>query len=174
MTRRPPRSTLFPYTTLFRSQGRDGQADGARRAQGEHPSRAGRDRGDHHMSRRMEIAKMYEKALFAGDRDAVGKLFHDDIVYWVAGAPRIGGEWRGREAVLDALWNREPGLGPADWGYADVWREWYEAEDRVIVEIRERSWLTSDPNDSQDRSRISDRKSTRLNSSHLVISYAVF
>src|SRR2546426_3368184 len=73
MTRRPPRSTLFPYTTLFRSQGRDGQADGARRAQGEHPSRAGRDRGDHHMSRRMEIAKMYEKALFAGDRDAVDR-----------------------------------------------------------------------------------------------------
>ena len=103
------------------------------------------------MSRRMEIAKMYEKALFAGDRDAVGKLFHDDIVYWVAGAPRIGGEWRGREAVLDALWNREPGLGPADWGYADVWREWYEAEDRVIVEIRERSWLTSDPNDLMDQ-----------------------
>ena len=102
------------------------------------------------MSRRMEIAKMYEKALFAGDRDAVGKLFHDDIGYWVAGAPRIGGEWRGREAVLDALSNREPGLGPADWGYEDVWREWYDAEDRVIVEIRERSWLTSDPNDLMD------------------------
>src|SRR5690348_17635913 len=27
MIRRPPRSTLFPYTTLFRSQ-RDGDADG--------------------------------------------------------------------------------------------------------------------------------------------------
>src|SRR5690242_21370612 len=31
MLRRPPRSTLFPYTTLFRSQGRDDQhAPGAR------------------------------------------------------------------------------------------------------------------------------------------------
>src|SRR3712207_8851569 len=26
MIRRPPRSTLFPYTTLFRSQGREGSA----------------------------------------------------------------------------------------------------------------------------------------------------
>src|SRR3989442_9713498 len=27
MIRRPPRSTLFPYTTLFRSQGREHQPD---------------------------------------------------------------------------------------------------------------------------------------------------
>src|SRR5688572_32069801 len=32
MTRRPPRSTLFPYTTLFRSRGGD---EGAVRAAGE-------------------------------------------------------------------------------------------------------------------------------------------
>src|SRR2546429_5209824 len=32
MIRRPPRSTLFPYTTLFRSKGlRDSGANGARR-----------------------------------------------------------------------------------------------------------------------------------------------
>src|SRR5258708_8860351 len=29
MIRRPPRSTLFPYTTLFRSRGRRGQGRGA-------------------------------------------------------------------------------------------------------------------------------------------------
>jgi len=103
------------------------------------------------MSRRMEIAKAYEKALFAGKRDEVGSYFTDDVVYWVAGQPRIGGEWRGREAVLDALWNREPGLGAADWGYEDVWREWYDADDRVIVEIRERSWLKSAPKDVMDQ-----------------------
>src|SRR2546427_6077507 len=28
MIRRPPRSTLFPYTTLFRSRGLDGRAHG--------------------------------------------------------------------------------------------------------------------------------------------------
>ena len=103
------------------------------------------------MSRRLEVAQAYEKALFAGDRAGVAATFTDDVVYWVAGKPRIGGEWRGREAVLDALWNRESGLGATDWGYEDVWRVWYEALDRVIVEIRERSWLKSDPTDVMDQ-----------------------
>src|SRR5687767_15640208 len=34
MIRRPPRSTLFPYTTLFRSQGRAGGCDGSVRSRG--------------------------------------------------------------------------------------------------------------------------------------------
>src|SRR2546423_10097749 len=43
MIRRPPRSTLFPYTTLFRSQGDRGRPVGnARRAGG--VGRRGRDR----------------------------------------------------------------------------------------------------------------------------------
>jgi ketosteroid isomerase-like protein len=103
------------------------------------------------MTKRLEVAQAYEKALFAGDREGVGRLFTDDVVYWVAGAPPIGGEWSGRERVLDALWNREFGLGAADWGYEDVWRDWYEAEGRVIVEIRERSWLDSSPDDVMDQ-----------------------
>lgn len=103
------------------------------------------------MSRRMEIAKAYEKALFAGDRGGVGRLFTGDIVYWVAGRPPIGGEWQGRDRVLDAFWNREFGLGQADWGYEDVWRDWYDADERVIVEIRERSWLKSAPQDVMDQ-----------------------
>lgn len=103
------------------------------------------------MTDRLEVAKTYEAALFAGDRAAVERVFHEDIVYWVAGAPPMGGEWRGRERVLDALWNREPGLGPADWGSEEVWRNWYSAENRVIVEIRERSWLKSAPADVMDQ-----------------------
>src|SRR5256886_10721082 len=103
------------------------------------------------MSDRMQCARAYEKALVAGDREGVSRRFTDDVVYWVAGAPPIGGEWTGRERVLDALWNREPGLGAADWGYEDVWRDWYDADDRVIIEIRERSWLKSDPKDVMDQ-----------------------
>src|SRR6201989_3694908 len=34
MIRRPPRSTLFPYTTLFRSQGRRRRLDGGRFSEG--------------------------------------------------------------------------------------------------------------------------------------------
>jgi ketosteroid isomerase-like protein len=103
------------------------------------------------MSDRMRIARAYEASLFAGRMDEVGAAFTDDVVYWVAGEPPIGGEWRGRDAVLRAMANREPGLGAADWGYEDVWRVWYEADERVIVEIRERSWLRSAPDDVMDQ-----------------------
>jgi ketosteroid isomerase-like protein len=103
------------------------------------------------MPSRLEIAQAYERALFAGRMDEVGRRFTDDIVYWVAGKPPIGGEWRGRDAVLRAFANREPGLGAADWGSEDVWRDWYEADERVIVEVRERSWLKSAPNDVMDQ-----------------------
>lgn len=99
----------------------------------------------------MLVAKAYEKALFAGRMDEVGGYFTDDITYWVAGDPRLGGQWRGRDAVLHALANREAGLGEADWGYEDVARDWYDADERVIVEIRERSWLQSDPGDVMDQ-----------------------
>jgi len=103
------------------------------------------------MTGRMQVARAYEKALFAERMKEVGGYFTDDVVYWVAGAPPLGGEWRGREAVVRALANREPGLGAADWGYEDVSREWYDADERVIVEIRERSWLRSDPSDVMDQ-----------------------
>src|SRR4029453_9951149 len=99
----------------------------------------------------MRVARAYEVSLFAGRMDEVGAAFTDDVVYWVAGAPPIGGERRGREAVLRAMAQREFGLGAADWGYEDVWREWYEADERIIVEIRERSWLRSAPEDVMDQ-----------------------
>jgi len=100
---------------------------------------------------RLAIAHAYEAALFAGNMEEVARYFTDDVVYWVAGAPPIGGEWRGRDAVVRAIADREPGLGAADWGYEDVWREWYAADERVIVEIRERSWLKSAPDDVMDQ-----------------------
>lgn len=103
------------------------------------------------MRKRMEIARLYERALLAGRLDEVAEYFTEDIVYWVAGAPPIGGEWRGRDAVLRAFADREFGLGPGDWHAEDVRREWYDADDRVIVEIRERSWLTGAPDDVIDQ-----------------------
>ena len=100
----------------------------------------------------MRIARAYEAALFAGRMDEVGGYLAEDVVYWVAGRPPIGGEWRGRDAVLRAFQHREFGLGSADWGYEDLERTWYEAaDDRVIVEIRERSWLETAPDDVLDQ-----------------------
>ena len=103
------------------------------------------------MTDRLAIAHAYEKALFAGRMDEVGSYFTDDVVYWIAGAPPLGGEWRGRDAVIRAFNNREFGLGAADWGYEEVWRDWYSAGERVIVEIREKSWLKSAPRDLMDQ-----------------------
>ena len=103
------------------------------------------------MTDRLAIAKAYEKALFEGRMQDVGRLFTDDVRYWVAGAPPIGGEWEGRAAVLRAFERREFGLGAADWGYEELWRDWYTADERVIVEIRERSWLRAAPEDVIDQ-----------------------
>lgn len=101
---------------------------------------------------RLSIAHAYERDLFAGAWDAVGELLTEDVSYWVAGAPPIGGEWHGRSAVIRAFANREFGLGAADWGHEDVSRTWSAAgEDRVVVEIREKSWLQSDPADVMDQ-----------------------
>src|SRR3712207_7023048 len=47
MIRRPPRSTLFPYTTLFRSRHHPGHVLGPRGRRGDllHPRRLGAERG---------------------------------------------------------------------------------------------------------------------------------
>src|SRR2546425_6058794 len=71
MIRRPPRSTLFPYTTLFRSRrrpdrepgiagGRDGRGSHRRRVQ-DHPARPaprdpGEDRSEEHTSELQSLA----------------------------------------------------------------------------------------------------------------------
>src|SRR3712207_7706967 len=53
MMRRPPRSTLFPYTTLFRSRGRRGE----RRGGGTSPARAARrDRRVRHVGGPVSVA----------------------------------------------------------------------------------------------------------------------
>src|SRR5256885_10178687 len=101
MIRRPPRSTLFPYTTLFRSA--EGLANSVQ-------SEAGSQGLD---------AAAAKHAL-----------------------PVVNSEWFARGDSL-------PGLGAAP--------EFMQA-------------IFS----AQEKSPPQDRKSTRLNSSHLVISYAVF
>ena len=43
------------------------------------------------MTERLAIAQAYEKALFAGRMEEVGRYFTDDVRYWVAGTKPIGG-----------------------------------------------------------------------------------
>src|SRR5256885_9663717 len=101
MIRRPPRSTLFPYTTLFRSEGGD---------------------------------QLLEELV-------IGKLYDFDLDVGLLLIERCD---RFERCVFVALDRRDRDLGR-------------------LVRLVGRSG-----------SLAPDRKSTRLNSSHLVISYAVF
>jgi len=104
------------------------------------------------MSSALEIAKKYEAALFAGRMDEVAGYFTEDAKYWVAGPIPIGGTWTGPAEIVRAFEKREFGLGSADWGYDEVWRDWRASgDDMVTVEIRERSWLKSSPDDVMDQ-----------------------
>src|SRR5256885_11206429 len=100
MIRRPPRSTLFPYTTLFRSNKEGG-------------------------------------ALLIGTK---GKLLHDTYGF----KPRL------LPKSLHDSFGSPPQKLP-----------------RIAQEAHEMNWVDAAKGKA-------DRKSTRLNSSHLVISYAVF
>src|SRR3712207_7066017 len=64
MIRRPPRSTLFPYTTLFRSLGAEDEVDAGARA------RAVRDGT-------REFGEFHEGGLAGGARERHGVLHHE-------------------------------------------------------------------------------------------------
>src|SRR5256885_11507355 len=118
MIRRPPRSTLFPYTTLFRSVQRLAQEMGG-------PGVA------------------VEQHVLPGNQHVVED--HDGVHFVEAMAQRmVLGRCAGGQARA---------ADEAQAGRAQVADEAYG-----VFGLR----------------RVADRKSTRLNSSHLVISYAVF
>src|SRR3712207_8295574 len=57
MIRRPPRSTLFPYTTLFRSAGPDNRRARALHAHRRGPTTRGRWRAHPHLDRHQSAAR---------------------------------------------------------------------------------------------------------------------
>src|SRR3712207_7401723 len=67
MIRRPPRSTLFPYTTLFRS------ADGPLHLAAVHEATAG---VDHHRVEERPLADAGEADAVGGKKDRRGQLRH--------------------------------------------------------------------------------------------------
>src|SRR5260370_16811010 len=81
MIRRPPRSTLFPYTTLFRSLFHELEWNSERRGIRISPARAG-DRGLPHDPR--------SRSLFRGPC-----AFHKSAVLWWG----RGAVWSGREPM---------------------------------------------------------------------------
>src|SRR2546422_1533402 len=160
MIRRPPRSTLFPYTTLFRS--RDDRLGSARRG----------DHDVHPRERRLELGERHRRA-----RERPSHL--------LGALPRPVGDVDREGPVLDEVTRRQLAHlagadeedGPAAEPCEDLLRELDGGE-------RDRHRMAGDlrlaPDSLADGERLGeervqrDRKSTRLNSSHGYISYAVF
>src|SRR3712207_8394062 len=146
MIRRPPRSTLFPYTTLFRSGVRDTGTTTFRPPYTPvaFAALAGRDRGRLFDPER--VTALHEWHV------AAGAVF-EDVGQWKRPRhyPRPGEDMEA--AVLRECAAARTGVGILDGstlGKIDV-----QGPDAAVLLDR-------------------DRKSTRLNSSHANISYAVF
>src|SRR3712207_3565366 len=173
MIRRPPRSTLFPYTTLFRSE-----EDGFEGDDGE---------GGLGLVSRADYTYGYKEAL------------SDNVVRPVVFAAYTGtSRWRNSAGEVVAASLSEAGTRSVE---MQAWRtaldpkgQWVPhviaAMDDRITHLRESGMpdaagliLASDQDDARAYAKIvrrvtgkaaEDRKSTRLNSSHANISYAVF
>src|SRR2546426_11168718 len=159
MIRRPPRSTLFPYTTLFRSL----EVGGLERVLVERLREAATD-PDGRQVLRVHLEPGHRRELrpeilddLVGRRPLVARLEpHED-----ATGVRHDVDGRGADRRHDLV---DVGLLQHDRGRRPLLLL-HRVERDVLGRLRER----------EDLAGVSlDRKSTRLNSSHLVISYAVF
>src|SRR2546426_2111029 len=143
MIRRPPRSTLFPYTTLFRSVGDRG--------------------GDQHV----RVAPCL--------RPSAPVLRHREIHLERNRAVRLPGQGVGRDAGCTGKRGERVTVVRSEEALA---LELVLAERRCVeLGLHARAELGRPEREVQspgERLGRGDRKSTRLNSSHLVISYAVF
>src|SRR5215204_3560407 len=175
MIRPPPRSTLFPYTTLFRSRrrGRDRRTRRRRRALG--PPR--RDRKSTRLNSSHTVNSYAVFCLKKKKRGAGHPLLH---------LVRLYASRRGRELRAPCSAARSRGL-VAEQVSVDYLVFFFN--DTATTEIYTLSLhdalpisLSPGPHPASDqdphrpqRPRLQrDRKSTRLNSSHTVSSYAVF
>src|SRR2546430_15163942 len=83
MIRRPPRSTLFPYTTLFRSQIQNAVRVGAQVVGLDHPRRPGID---HHSEK--AVSQLHTIEAQFSEQNLVGKVrrlraaYRNDAKFW--------------------------------------------------------------------------------------------
>src|SRR3712207_6600705 len=175
MIRRPPRSTLFPYTTLFRSA-----VTLARMVHAAGPRLTGLHHGTYDYSAALGIAAAHQ----ASDHPAAD-LAKDLMQVSVAGtgAVAVDGSTNvlpvGTTARVHAAWRLHAGLVRRV-----LERGLYQGWDLHPAQLVTRYAATYDffraalpaaaARLSAYLERVEDRKSTRLNSSHANISYAVF
>src|SRR2546426_5470812 len=222
MIRRPPRSTLFPYTTLFRSRGRGGRRGGAARpaargpghfGQRARPRRVGRGGGGdgrgtragdaaHSIrghGRRRRIGGFAGREILAERESGNGKRetrrlhrpgrrrtrprdpSRPRLQALPRHVPRPRGPFMGgvrrrqpgerRGARHRAARRPRPATGAAYYLRRRATRRWHGTQ---LDPAGGLARLGLEERGSARPGAARDRKSTRLNSSHLVISYAVF
>src|SRR3989449_6101538 len=196
MIRRPPRSTLFPYTTLFRSKSRrvrEGRGSVGRERRAVHRV----TRAPSSWARLLALVAVSAPAALAQTprsdlvtpfralrvdedyrylRDSVRHGWWQRLKYIPVGEWSLfslGGEVRAQYERLD-----HPGFGalpPDPRGYA-LQRLMLHADWRIGLRLRVFGQLASALEEGRTGAPrpLEDRKSTRLNSSHGYISYAVF
>src|SRR6266446_6653898 len=173
MIRRPPRSTLFPYTTLFRSRYLHPLDGDARRA----GRPCGRNRGDRKSTRLNSSHLVRSYAVFClkkKQREALraGRLYRRRTLRRRRGRPvrHVPAAGLSGDAVLDCFFVN-------DTATPEIYTlSLHDALPLSTLGEFVRDRVTLSPEETivrADRSH-RDRKSTRLNSSHLVISYAIF
>src|SRR5215208_1069019 len=170
MIRRPPRSTLFPYTTLFRSARRPHPCDdaGGRRdfcrsvARSEEHTSELQSRGHLVCRLLLEKKKCFSHAIQRGH-------FPKGLKSYVRNQSAWPSRWMRKAAfVLEVffLMIRRPPRSTL-FPYTTLFRSPRRAR-------RSGPARRGRPPPGAPRRRQGDRKSTRLNSSHVAISYAVF
>src|SRR5438093_10179920 len=76
MIRRPPRSTLFPYTTLFRSRRRGGRRAARGPATARRPQRGnGRSRSEEHTSELQSLTNLVCRLLLEKKKKTTARVF---------------------------------------------------------------------------------------------------
>src|SRR3989454_1402244 len=157
MIRRPPRSTLFPYTTLFRSGLGNQFLSHIREVDAVvHVIRCFDDPDVVHVMGPVDPVRDHDvvtSELALADLAVVERRLEKTRKAARAGDKEAQAEVVLLERVVEEL---NAGRGAREAGESDA----------AVRFLRQLGLLTAKP--------ILDRKSTRLNSSHLVISYAVF
>src|SRR5215475_8793856 len=168
MIRRPPRSTLFPYTTLFRSEraqaGRGGAAPGrGAPAHRRYPARCAALRSEEHTSELQSRENLVCRLLLEKKKSS--------------------NYTSGREArrMSRRRWRRSSFFFFNDTATTEIYT--LSLHDALPISMRGAGFqpvmspydttsamIPASPRNASNR----DRKSTRLNSSHVKISYAVF
>src|SRR6516225_525709 len=181
MIRRQPRSTLFPYTTLFRSYSRRGRGSAGDQFCGRNSGFSREDRkstrlNSSHMSISYAVFCLKKKRFVRGLPHCPAKSL-DEIGFsaaiWTDNAVQsvFDHEICGFNERLETFffYNDTP---PTDIYTLSLHDALPISQKRLSFRTSKLRWSSSTAPAGWTNSR--DRKSTRLNSSHMSISYAVF